>query len=76
MHVNSVNSSAVLTSPIRLSAMLVRAVSKILAGWSRACEAQYLAERYLMLSDAALAERGTNREAIISRIRSIVTEPN
>lgn len=41
--------------------------------WSQAQKAQKFAEKYLSLSDEALAARGTTREAVLDRIRQVVT---
>jgi hypothetical protein len=55
-------------------AVVFAVIGTVMTEWSRAQEAQKLAEKYLSLSDKTLAARGTTREAVIDRIRRVMTE--
>ena len=58
----------------RVIALGFAIIGTVMTEWSRAQKAQKLAEKYLTLSDEALAARGTTREAVIDRIRQVMTE--
>lgn len=55
-------------------AAILAVAGSILTHWRKAQEAQRLAEQLLFLGDEALAARGTSREAVIDRIRRVMTE--
>lgn len=74
MSISHITPAIALNSPIRLSAKVAGALASIARGWSQARKAQRLAEEYLVLSDAALAEHGTSREAVINQIRRVATD--
>lgn len=71
---SSISISQELSTPKRAAAMVAAVVGATAAQWTRALEAQRLAEKYLYLNEQALAARGTSRDAVIDRIRRVMTD--
>jgi hypothetical protein len=71
---SSITTSPELSTQKTVAATIIAFFGAIAAQWARAQEAQRLAEKYLCLSEQALMERGTNREAVIDRIRGVMTD--
>jgi len=70
---SSVTAEPTLSTSKRVVTVGLAVIGKVMTEWSRAQKAQKLAEKYLSLSDEALAARGTSREAVADRIRRIMT---
>lgn len=60
-------------APKRLATGLFSAAQSVADVWSRAFEARRLAETYLFQDDDLLAAQGISRDAVIDRIRLILT---
>lgn len=71
---SSITAEPTLSTSKRVIAVVFAIIGTVMTEWSRAQKAQKLAEKYLSLSDETLAARGTTREAVIDRVRRVMTE--
>ena len=71
---SSITTSPELSASNRAIAKIIAIAGSIASQWARAQEAQRLAEKYLYLSDENLMTSGTTREAVIDRIRRVMTD--
>lgn len=74
MSMSSITTSRDLTAPKRAAARIVEIAQAIADQWNRAQKAQFLAKKYLGLSEEILIARGTSRDAVIDRIRRVMTD--
>ena len=71
---SSITATPVLSTPKRVTETVLAIAGTVVTVWSQARVARLLAEEYLSLSDEALMARGTTREAVVDRIRRVMTD--
>lgn len=71
---SSTTAAPALSASKRATEMILSFAGTVVTVWSQARVARLLAEEYLSLSDEALIGRGTTREAVVDRIRRVMTD--
>lgn len=71
---SSITQTPVLSAPKRVTETVLAIAERFVTIWSQARAARLLAEEFLSLSDEALMARGTTREAVVDRIRRVMTD--